>query len=281
MNIKTLVTVVTVSITVGLCPLRADDVAPLPQLDTVLKRVVEQVEKEEQNEKMFKQGYSFTRFKKTEYKNSDGEVKKSEEKTKVNNPLVKRITTAPKPIAPRGTRPDAPVSETQSNVKGKAFEKSDFPVGDDLIRRFDFTLVRREVVNGRPALVIDFKPAKRKLPENSMKEKFLNKAAGRVWVDEEDSVPVKADLHLSAPVSVLGGLVGAVQKFTFTFNRQRTPEGVWFTVDSDWHLEGREVFFRRIIDYHEETTNVTHVASPDSGKGFELKQDVPQTDQEM
>lgn len=261
MNIKILATVIAASITVGHYSLRAEDVTPLPQLDTVLKRVVEQVEKEEQNERLFKQGYSFTRVKKTEYKNSDGEVKKCEEKTKVNNPLNKRTPTA-KPVTARGTRPEGAATDTQTNVRGKAFEKSDFPVGDDLISRFDFTLVRREVMNGRPALVIDFKPAKKKLPENSIKEKFLNKAAGRVWVDEEDSVPVKADLHLSAPVSVLGGLVGAVQKFTFSFNRQRTLEGVWFTVDSDWHLEGREVFFRRIIDYHEQTTNVTHVALP-------------------
>lgn len=264
MNIKILAAVMAASIAIGLCPVRAEDATPLPQLDTVLKRVVEQVEKEEQNEQLFKQGYSFTRFKKTEYKNADGAVKKCEEKTKVNDPLKKRKPAAPKPIPARGTRPDSEATDTQTNVRGKAFEKSDFPVGDDLISRFDFTLIRREVVNGRPALVIDFKPAKKKLPENSIKEKFLNKAAGRVWVDEEDSVPVKANLYLSAPVNVLGGLVGAVQKFTFTFNRQRTLEGVWFTVDSDWHLEGREVFFRRIIDYHEQTTNVTHVALPES-----------------
>lgn len=263
MNMKILSVVVVASLTGGLGLLRAEDVAPLPELKSVLKRVVEQVEKTEQNEKQFKQDYSYTRFKKTEYKNSDGEVKKTEEKTKVNNPLAKRVTPAPKPVTARGARPGAPASEAQANLRGKAYDKSDFPVGDDLINRFDFTLVRREVLNGRPVLVIDFKPAKKKLPENSMKEKFLNKAAGRAWVDEEDAVPVKADLHLSAPVSVLGGLVGAVQKFTFTFNRQRTPEGVWFTTDTDWHLEGREVFFRRIIDYHEETTNVTHVGSPD------------------
>jgi len=69
-------------------------------------------------------------------------------------------------------------------------------------------------------------------------------------------VPVRANLHLSAPVSVLGGLVGAVQKFSFSFNRQRTPEGIWITQDSDWHLEGREVFIKRIVDYHEEITDV-------------------------
>jgi len=245
----------------GVFPMRAGDATPLPEVDAVLKRVMEQVEKEEQSERTFKQSYSFTRSKKTEFKNSKGEVKKTEAKTRVNDPLIRRAATAAAVPRPRGANANGPVTETQSNVQGKAFEKSDFPIGDDLINRFEFTLVRRDVVNGRPALVIDFEPAKRKLPEKSIKEKFLNKAAGRVWVDEQDSVPVKADLHLSAPVSVLGGLVGAVQKFTFSFNRQRTPEGIWFTLDSDWHLEGREVFFRRIIDYHEEIKDVVRVPS--------------------
>ena len=262
MNIKILSAVLAAWLATGLSAVRAEVVAPLPAVEDVLKRVVEQVAKESESERTFKQSYSYTRSKKTEFKNSKGEVKKTEAKTRVNDPLTRRASTAPKPAAPLEANADGPVSETKSNVRGKAFEKSDFPLGDDLIARFDFTLVRREWMSGRPVLVIDFTPVKKKVPEKSIREKFLNQAAGRVWVDEVDSVPVKADLHLSAPVSVLGGLVGAVQKFTFSFNRQRTAEGMWFTLDSDWHLEGREVFFRRIIDYHEETTNVLRVLAP-------------------
>ena len=263
MNIRILLAVIFAGFAAGNFPLRADDAAPLPAVEGVLKRVVEQVEKEDENERTFKETYSYTRSKKTEFKNSKGEVKKTDAKTRTNDPLSpKRIASAQKRAAAPEVKDDGEVTETKSNVRGKAFEKSDFPLGDDLMSRFVFTIVRRELVNGRPVLVIDFEPAKKKLPEKSIKEKFLNKAAGRVWVDEQDSVPVKADLHLSAPVSVLGGLVGAVQKFTFSFNRQRTPEGMWFTLDSDWHLEGREVFVRRIIDYHETITDVTRVVPP-------------------
>jgi len=264
-------------LTIGLSASRAETPPPLPAVDGVLKRVIEQVEQEQENERLFKQTYSFNRAKKTEFKNGKGEVKKSDEKLKVNDPLKPKPTNAVvKPVVPRNTRPDRPVTETQSNVRGKAFEKSDFPVGDDLISRFEFTLVRREVVNERPTLVIDFEPTKKKVPEKSIKEKFLNKAAGRVWVDEADSVPVKADLRLSAPVSVLGGLVGAVQKFTFSFTRQRTPEGIWFTLNSDWHLEGREVFFHRIVDYHEETKDVQCVAPAELEKARAIPQPAEQ-----
>src|SRR5438445_218440 len=80
--------------------------------------------------------------------------------------------------------------------------------------------------------------------------RFINKAAGRVWVDEEDSVLVKAELYLTDKVNVLGGLVGAVWKFNYGFHRERMPDGLWYTRTVDWHLEGREVIVRRTVDYH-------------------------------
>jgi hypothetical protein len=135
-------------------------------------------------------------------------------------------------------------------------------LNEDLLKRFDFTLSGREVVNGRPALIVDFKPASRKPPEKSIKDRFINKAAGRVWVDEADYAMVKADLHLTEKVNVVGGLVGAVAKFTLSIQRERTPEGLWFIRKQNWHLEGREVFIRRQVDYHEEYKDVRKVHEP-------------------
>jgi len=37
-------------------------------------------------------------------------------------------------------------------------------VNDDVVKRFEFTLVGRELLNERPTLVYDFKAAKGKLP---------------------------------------------------------------------------------------------------------------------
>jgi hypothetical protein len=120
-------------------------------------------------------------------------------------------------------------------------------------------MIGRDEINGRPALVIDFKPAQKTLPERSLKDKFINKAAGRVWVDERDYAVAKADLHLTERVSVVGGLVGAVSKFTYQFLRERTEDGIWFARDVKWHLEGREIFIRKTIDYREQNTDVKKV----------------------
>jgi len=136
------------------------------------------------------------------------------------------------------------------NIRGKALKVKDYSI-PNLVKRFQFTLVGREMLNGRPSLVVDFKPLNDHLPVNQFVDKFINKAAGRVWVDQEDYAIAQAQVHLTQQVNVLGGIIGAVWKFNCGFTRLRTPEGYWFARSMDWHLEGREVVVNRIVDYHE------------------------------
>ncbi len=230
-----------------------------PPLETVIQRALNRAALEDENDREFNQNYHYERIRLTEYRNGKGELKKHEEKRtpegagKANPAPV----VAPKPVE----KDDAPVSETHSNIHGKAFAVKDYSL-TNLISRFQFTLVGRETVNGRSALVLDFQPASKNLPVNSYKDKFINKAAGRVWVDEADYAIARADLHLTQQVNVLGGLVGAVWKFTYSFDRERTPEGLWFARHVDWHLEGREVVFHRIVDYHEQKIDEQKVLPP-------------------
>ena len=237
---------------------------PLPSAEAVIRRVVENSVRENENDRAFNQRYGYTRTKVTEYRNATGDLKKREEKKSANNPSVVPVAYPPRPAGPKPeSGKDAPrtgaVTDTNSNVRGRAFEKRDFILNDDLLGRFQFTAAGREMVNGRPMLMLDFKPANKKLPERTLKDKFINKAAGRVWVDEADYVLARADLHLSEAVNVLGGLVGAIWKFSYTFSRERLPDGLWFTRDVDWHLEGREVVLRRSVNYHEERTGVRRI----------------------
>ena len=234
---------------------------PLPSVDSVLHRVLERAEKEGENDRRFNEQYIYSNTKLTEYRNAGGDLKKKEEKTSEHNPTVVRAALRPRSNRPASQpRTDAGQTEsgsnTTTNVRGKAFEKSNFPLNDDLFKRFHFTLVKRETLNDRPTLVLDFVPAGKNLPERNIKDRFINKAAGRAWVDEADFAVVKADLRLSEKVSVVGGLVGAIWKFTFGFDRQRLPDGLWFTRISNWHLEGREFLSTKTIDYHEEKAGV-------------------------
>jgi len=244
-------------------PLLAERIAepPLPSVATVLRRVADQTEKESDNERAFNQRYGYTRTKVTEYRNAKGDLKKREEKKIANHPSAVPVAYRAQPAGPTpepnlGEEKSEAVTDARSNVRGKAFEKKDFSINDDLLGRFEFDLAGRKTINGRPTLMLEFKPAKKNLPERNIKDRFINKAAGRVWVDEADYVIAKADVYLTETVNVVGGLVGAVWKFNYSFDRERTSDGLWFTRAVDWHLEGREVILRRAIDYHEGKTGV-------------------------
>jgi len=242
-----------------------DTGSPLPPVDDVVQRVLERAKTEKDREREFKARYHYVRSKATEFRNAKGELKQRKAKTGANHPTGaltadrQTRTARVKTESDGGGNPSAPVTDTHSNVRGRAFEESDFPLNDELLKRFQFTLAGREVLGGRPVLIVDFQPAKKKLPVRNLKDRFINKAAGRAWVDETDYALVKADLHLTERVNVVGGLVGAVWEFTFGFIRERTPDGLWFTRNANWHLEGREVFVRRKVDYHEERTDVRRV----------------------
>lgn len=240
------------------------DDKPLPTIDFLLQRVIARaVNKEDKNDNLFDMNYQYTRTRTWEYRNSRGEVVSRNEKSSFENKPQRLAARATHPPVQKKTVPpkNEPLSETHSNIRGKALKVKDYSI-PNLVTRFQLTLVGREMLNGRPSLVVDFKPASDDLPAHSLADKFINKAAGRAWIDEEDYAIVQGKLYLTKQVNVLGGLVGAVWKFTYNFTRLRTPEGYWFARNLDWHLEGREVIFNRIVDYHERKLNEQKIITP-------------------
>lgn len=237
----------------------SSDAEPLPTMDFLAQKVTERaVNDEDKNDNLFDMNYQYTRSRVWEYRNSKGKVVSHEEKRSVENKPERiaarnaRLTAANKPVppSPPSTKEQA-ISETHSNIRGKALKVKDYSI-PNLMKRFKFTLVGRDELNGRPSYVVDFVPKSKDLPVNGLADKFINKAAGRFWVDAEDYAISQAQLRLTEQVNILGGIVGSIWKFNYAFTRLRTPEGFWFARHMDWHLEGREVVFNRIVDYHEQ-----------------------------
>jgi hypothetical protein len=237
------------------------DSKPLPTMDFLLQKVVARAtNNEDNNDYLFDMNYQYTRTRTWEYRNASGELSSSNSTSRVENKPQRlaakalRLSTMNQPMLPARTGKNTPAANGNSSIQGKALKVKDYSI-PNLVSRFQFTLVGRELLNGRPSLVVDFKPLNDHLPVNQFADNFINKAAGRVWIDEQDYAVAQAQLHLTQPVNVLGGIVGAVQKFTYEFTRVRTPEGYWFARNMDWHVEGREVVVNRIVDYHEQKLN--------------------------
>jgi hypothetical protein len=240
----------------GTALLAQTDRSPLPPVAAVIQAALARAATEDDNDQAFDRLYQYQRTRLTEFRDGQGQLKSREEKITGNGTR----TDPPAPVTPVNSAVhDEPLSETHSNIHGKALKVKDYSLAE-LVTRFQFTLDGRETINGRPALVLEFQPDSDHLPVHSYKDNFINKAAGRVWVDESDYAIAKADLHLTQRVNVFGGLLGAVWKFTYSFERERTPEGLWYARRVDWHLEGREVVFNRIVDYHEQKADAKKVS---------------------
>lgn len=234
----------------------------LPPLQSVLQGVIETSEVENAEYHQFNQHYFYTREKVTEFFDGAGKLKERREKESTNNPAPVFVLSAPAP-APRVPPVLAPGKEAQTaeppNVHGVALGKKEDLMSPDIIKRFKLTLVGRDTINGRPALIVDFAPASDSLPILNIKDRFINSIEGRAWVDEKELTLEKVDIHLKQKVSVLGGIAGSVSKFTFSFQRERTPDGFWFMRDMNWHVEAREATIQRVVDHREEILGVQKI----------------------
>ncbi|MFO1475708.1 MAG: hypothetical protein U1F98_03535 [Verrucomicrobiota bacterium] len=233
---------------------------PIPPLDVITARAVEAAQAGEANDQAYRRNYYYTWNRVTWFRNGDGELKKTEQKQGTNDPARKKNRPAKSQpaAATQAARPDS------SRTHGHAVDKKEL-MNPELLDRFTFEVQGRELLNGRSAIVIDFKPKPGKLPENGLRDKFVNRAAGRIWLDEEEFQLVKADMHLTSPVDVLGGIVGTVWKFNCTINRERTADGLWFMRSTSWHLDCREVVFHRIIDFREQTSGQRKIETKPAG----------------
>jgi hypothetical protein len=121
---------------------------------------------------------------------------------------------------------------------GKWTSQNGFNLDEDLLRRYNFTVVKREILNGRPSFVLTFVPKAPPPPPRKFQDRLLNRAMGTIWLDQQDHELVKASLRLGQPVSF--GILGAVDIVTFGFERGRTEEGTWLTKWTDVYFKGRK-----------------------------------------
>jgi len=119
-----------------------------PSMDTILAHVKQAARQESVNDRNFRSRYAFVRTKTNRELDSKGRVKKEETKRNQNNPIASR-TSYVNPSREVATPVIGPV-KSPPKTSNQAFDKSDFVLSDDLFSRFDFRVIRREQLNGRP-----------------------------------------------------------------------------------------------------------------------------------
>jgi hypothetical protein len=219
---------------------------PLPPPGQVLSRLVIRAALDREHDEQFEKHYRYKRTKTTDTRDEKDGPARSVVVEMVNDPLKAAATTK-----------DENAKDPQA--KKRSLNRRDFKLDQALLDRFEFTMERREMIASRPTLVMSFAPAKKKLPNNDTKDRFINRTAGRVWVDEAEAAVVKLETRLLESVTFVGGIVGTVRQCSFTLERRRSPEGWWWTSGASWHLEGRKFFSPLHIDFEEKATEVEKV----------------------
>ncbi len=234
-------------------------VAPLPPIEEVIKRALERAEVEAKNDEEFKKQYYFVRSRKTEIRDSDGDIKKLKTKISTNDPTAYFLLELAEMKEERRRKLHSPkygANESDSDAAKKYDRESNLKFSKEAVKRYDFKIVGREITNGCSLLIVDFAPKTGKLPEKDLRDRIVNRMAGRIWLDERDYAVKKCAIRLTRNLSIVGGIVGEAQKFHFTFDRERTEDGLWYVREFKWHLEGRQVVVQREADYHETRTDV-------------------------
>jgi hypothetical protein len=121
----------------------------------------------------------------------------------------------------------------ERRAKAEEKGKETDPRGDELVsvsrllELGSFTNARREQLNGRDAIVVDF-AGDPKAKTKSKFEEVIRDMAGTAWMDEQDKVLVKAQGHFVNNFKVGGGLVVNIQKGTsFLMEQRKINDEVW------------------------------------------------------
>jgi hypothetical protein len=118
----------------------------------------------------------------------------------------------------------------------------DVEFNDELVKRFNFTLVDKETINGRSAFVMTFEPKSGPLPAPKRIDKVVNNLGGKVWVDEQEYELVKVEARLLRAVGFGWGLLASLEQGTLRIEQVRLDDGAWMPGSIEVYLKGRKLF---------------------------------------
>jgi len=122
----------------------------------------------------------------------------------------------------------APPPDNQRRVKLSA-----------LLRVSRFTIARRERFRQRDMIVIDFEPNPN-LKSADFYDRFINKLAGAIWVDERDLQIARAEFQLVEAFKVGGGALAAMKPGSrFGAEQDRINDGNWLPIYDEVSIGAR------------------------------------------
>jgi hypothetical protein len=243
--------------------------APLPDIQTLLTRVRARYDALES----LRKNYICTMTEVADEFSSDGSKKTHTNQYQafyVHNTLVlQHIAHDDKPLSPDDAKKE---QERVDKLVAKLKSRENKPPKDEvrlsasgLLKVASFTNPHREVLNGRPTLVFDYKGDPHAQAKD-LGDEIMRQLAGTLWVDERDDAIVRLSGTLQENFHVGGGLLVNIKKGSwFNFTQSLVNSEIWFPADFTAHVDGRFLLVKGFngdgrqtySDYRKLTTSVT------------------------
>ena len=120
--------------------------------------------------------------------------------------------------------------ERRARLEGDTEKERD--VVDEVFRMDDIRIAGRELVDGRPTIVVTFTPRPDYKPVTKG-AKMIQKLEGRAWIDEEDKQLVRLEGRLLENVGVGPAKLARLQKgATAWFQRRKVNDEIWLPAEA-------------------------------------------------
>ena len=124
-------------------------------------------------------------------------------------------------------------------------------------------LVGSEIVNGRPAYILQFLHDPEKRFKEAMANEVLKHMLIKIWIDQKEFQVAKAEISLANPLYVIGGLAATVKSFKLTaYQRRLTPE-IWADHRVNTFIEGRVLWTPHTIRFSSKSSDYRQLPKPD------------------
>jgi hypothetical protein len=116
---------------------------------------------------------------------------------------------------------------------------------DDGFRVYEFHGLRREQLDGRRTLALDFHPRAGVKPQTDA-GKYMTRMKGTVWINEADRQVVRMELEVIRDITIGFGLLGRMHTGSELMFRRTLVNGeIWLPAEATFRAAGRSLLVRK------------------------------------
>jgi len=141
---------------------------------------------------------------------------------------------------------ETPEQRAERIHKQEEEEEEETSLVRELPKAFDFQLAGEDVVNGRPAYVLQATPRPGYQPQGKYGKMFA-KVEGKLWVDKQDRGWIKADGHVIQPFSLGLFLVRVLRGSHITMEQTRVGDGIWMPEHVEVRAAAKIFFVKSLV----------------------------------